>query len=59
VYAIEDLSLSKRFGTIQALSHVDFTVSEGETFGFPGPNGAGKTTTIHILTRISAYDDNN
>jgi ABC-2 type transport system ATP-binding protein len=54
MYAIEALSLSKRFGNIQALTHVDFTVSEGETFGFLGPNGAGKTTTIRILTGISA-----
>ncbi len=54
MYAIEALSLSKRFGNIQALSQVDFTVNEGETFGFLGPNGAGKTTTIRILTGISA-----
>ncbi len=54
MFAIEALSLSKRFGNIQALSQVSFTVSEGETFGFLGPNGAGKTTTIRILTGISA-----
>jgi ABC-2 type transport system ATP-binding protein len=54
MYAIESLSLSKRFGEIQALSQVDFTVEEGETFGFLGPNGAGKTTTIRILTGITA-----
>ncbi len=54
MYAIEALSLSKRFGDIQALSHVDFSVTEGETFGFLGPNGAGKTTTIRILTGITA-----
>jgi ABC-2 type transport system ATP-binding protein len=54
MFAIEALSLSKRFGDLQALSHVDFTVSEGETFGFLGPNGAGKTTTIRILTGITA-----
>jgi ABC-2 type transport system ATP-binding protein len=54
MYAIEALSLSKRFGDIQALSQVNFSVSEGETFGFLGPNGAGKTTTIRILTGISA-----
>jgi ABC-2 type transport system ATP-binding protein len=53
MYAIESLSLSKKFGNLQALSHVDFTVSEGETFGYLGPNGAGKTTTIRILTGIS------
>ncbi|MGB7788185.1 ATP-binding cassette domain-containing protein [Methanoregula sp.] len=53
MFAIEALSLSKQFGHLQALSHVDFTVSEGETFGFLGPNGAGKTTTIRILTGIT------
>ena len=54
MFAIEAEALSKRFGDLQALSHVDFTVSEGETFGFLGPNGAGKTTTIRILTGITA-----
>lgn len=53
MYAIEALGLSKRFGDIQALSEVSFSVQEGETFGFLGPNGAGKTTTIRILTGIS------
>ena len=53
MYAIEALSLSKRFGDLQALSEVSFTVGEGETFGFLGPNGAGKTTTIRILTGIT------
>jgi ABC-2 type transport system ATP-binding protein len=32
---------------------VNFSVEDGETFGFLGPNGAGKTTTIRILTGIS------
>jgi ABC-2 type transport system ATP-binding protein len=54
MFAIEAEALSKRFGDLQALSHVDFTVNEGETFGFLGPNGAGKTTTIRILTGITA-----
>jgi ABC-2 type transport system ATP-binding protein len=54
MYAIEALSLSKRFGAFPALSDVDFSVSVGETFGFLGPNGAGKTTTIRILTGITA-----
>ncbi|MCK7470221.1 MAG: ATP-binding cassette domain-containing protein [Desulfomicrobium escambiense] len=48
------LSLSKRFGDIQALSQVDFSVSEGRDIRAFGPNGAGKTTTIRILTGISA-----
>ena len=54
MFAIETEALSKRFGDLQALSHVDFAVNEGETFGFLGPNGAGKTTTIRILTGITA-----
>ena len=53
MFAIEATDVSKRFGTLQALSHVNFTVNEGETFGFLGPNGAGKTTTIRILTGIT------
>jgi ABC-2 type transport system ATP-binding protein len=53
MYAIETEALSKRFGTLQALTRLDFSVREGETFGFLGPNGAGKTTTIRILTGIS------
>jgi len=53
MYAIEAISLSKRFGDLQALSGVDFAVGEGETFGFLGPNGAGKTATVRILTGIT------
>ena len=35
-----------------AVDHINFTVKEGEVFGFLGPNGAGKTTTINMLTTI-------
>jgi ABC-2 type transport system ATP-binding protein len=51
--AIEVSHLVKKFGTLTALNGIDFSVGEGETFGFLGPNGAGKTTTIRILTGIS------
>ncbi len=51
--AIEVSHLTKKFGPITALDDVNFSVGEGETFGFLGPNGAGKTTTIRILTGIS------
>jgi ABC-2 type transport system ATP-binding protein len=51
--AIEVLNLSKRYGQIQALDSVSFSVPEGEIFGYLGPNGAGKTTTIRILTGIT------
>ena len=41
--------LTKRFGTVQALDGVTFTVQQGGIFGFLGANGAGKTTTMRIV----------
>jgi ABC-2 type transport system ATP-binding protein len=38
---------------LRAVDGIDFTVYEGEVFGFLGPNGAGKTTTIRMLTGLS------
>lgn len=38
---------------LRAVDGIDFTVEEGEVFGFLGPNGAGKTTTIRMLTGLS------
>ncbi len=35
-----------------AVDHINFTVQEGEIFGFLGPNGAGKTTTINMLITV-------
>ncbi|MBU4192821.1 MAG: ABC transporter ATP-binding protein, partial [Proteobacteria bacterium] len=54
--AIEVRGLAKRFGEVQAVRQVDFTVSPGELFGFLGPNGAGKTTTINMLTGLARPD---
>jgi ABC-2 type transport system ATP-binding protein len=42
--------LTRRFGERTAVDHVDFSVSQGEIFGFLGPNGAGKSTTARMLT---------
>lgn len=42
-------NLSKVYGNGKGVFDVNFTVSEGEVFGFLGPNGAGKTTTIRVL----------
>jgi len=38
---------------LRAVDGIDFTVGEGEVFGFLGPNGAGKTTTIRMLTGLT------
>jgi len=37
---------------LTAVDHVNFSVKQGEIFGFLGPNGAGKTTTINMLITI-------
>ncbi|HEY8424885.1 MAG TPA: ABC transporter ATP-binding protein [Limnochordales bacterium] len=41
--------LTKRFGNVVAVDHLDIHVAEGEIYGFLGPNGAGKTTTIMMV----------
>lgn len=41
--------LTKRFGTVPAVSDLSFSVPAGRITGFLGPNGAGKTTTLRIL----------
>ncbi len=42
-------NLSKSFGSIEVLKDLNFSLKQGEVFGFLGPNGAGKTTTINCL----------
>ena len=41
--------LTRRFGSVVAVDHLDLHVSPGEIYGFLGPNGAGKTTTIMMV----------
>jgi ABC-2 type transport system ATP-binding protein len=53
---IQVQGLCKRFGEIQAVDHLEFSVREGEIFGFLGPNGAGKTTTIRMLVGLLKAD---
>ena len=45
---LETHSLSKSYGSRQAVKSLDLSVGQGEIFGFLGPNGAGKTTTIRM-----------
>lgn len=52
VNLIEVKHLSKKFGEIEAVRDVSFSVQEGDIFAFLGPNGAGKSTTIKMLTTL-------
>jgi ABC-type multidrug transport system ATPase subunit len=47
--AIETNGLTKAYGPILAVDHLDLRVDVGEIVGFLGPNGAGKTTTMRML----------
>ena len=45
--------LTKRFGEFTAVDGIDFSVDQGESFGFLGPNGAGKTSTMRMIGAVS------
>ncbi len=47
--AIEARGLSKRFGAVTAVDHLDLSVPRHAIYGFLGPNGSGKSTTIRLL----------
>jgi ABC-2 type transport system ATP-binding protein len=47
--AIRARGLTKRFGDLVAVDHVDLTVPRKLVYGFLGPNGSGKSTTIRML----------
>ena len=47
--AIRARGLTKRFGDLVAVDHVDLTVPKANVYGFLGPNGSGKSTTIRML----------
>ncbi len=47
---IEVKNLVKDYGGHMAVDHLNFTVEDGQIYGFLGPNGAGKSTTMNIIT---------
>jgi D-xylose transport system ATP-binding protein len=49
--------ISKAFGSVQALSEVDFEVRSGEVMALVGDNGAGKTTLIKCVAGIHSIDE--
>ena len=56
---IEAFDLTRRFGTITAVSQVSLRVPDGAILALLGPNGAGKTTTIRMLSGLLAPTEGN
>ena len=54
--AIRARGLTKRFGDLVAVDHVDLTVPKANVYGFLGPNGSGKTTTIRLICGLLTPD---
>jgi branched-chain amino acid transport system permease protein len=54
---IEAQAISKRFGGVQALERISFSVRQDEIFGIIGPNGAGKSTLFNILSAVFPQDE--
>lgn len=50
--AVEADALSKSYGELLAVDHLDLRIDGGEIFGLLGPNGAGKTTTLSMLATL-------
>jgi len=48
-YAIESHGLTRRFGALTAVDHINLAIPRYRIFGFLGPNGSGKSTTIRML----------
>jgi len=46
---IQARGLTRRFGDLVAVDHVDLSISRGQVYGFLGPNGSGKSTTLRML----------
>ena len=51
-HIVEAKGLTRKFGDLNAVDHVDFTIPPGAVLGLIGPNGAGKTTLISIICGI-------
>jgi len=49
---IKLIDLTKNYGKLTAVNHINLDVAQGEIFGFLGPNGAGKTTTIKMMAGL-------
>lgn len=55
--AVEVKNLVKKYGKMDAVKGISFSIDEGEIFGLIGPNGAGKTTTLRVLSTLLSIND--
>lgn len=49
--------LRKRYGAVEAVADISFSVAKGEVLCLLGPNGAGKSTTVRMLATLSKADE--
>ncbi len=56
-FAIQARSLTKQFGSLTAVDHLDLDVPRAQIYGFLGPNGSGKSTTIRLLCGLLTPSD--
>ena len=54
---VELAGVTKRFGTMAAVDHVDLVVEPGEFLSLLGPSGCGKTTTLRMLAGFEQPDE--
>lgn len=54
---IETKNLTKRFGDIVAVDHIDAVIKDGSVFGLIGTNGAGKSTFLRMLCGVLRPDE--
>ena len=55
--ALELVDVTKRFGGLVSVSHLDLAVGESEVLSVIGPNGAGKTTFFNLITGVYEPDE--
>ncbi|HEY3608795.1 MAG TPA: ABC transporter ATP-binding protein [Pseudonocardiaceae bacterium] len=55
--AVSGRGITKAFGDVVALDHVDVSVAQGQIHGLVGPNGAGKTTLLGLLLGLAVADE--
>ena len=55
--AVRGRGITKVFGDVVALDHVDVSVAQGQIHGLVGPNGAGKTTLLGLMLGLAVADE--